>query len=67
MTDSICWECKNAVPSEETGCSWSRDFVPVEGWEAVRRYIKAFPRGVHSTYNFRESYCVKRCPLFARG
>jgi predicted nucleic acid-binding Zn ribbon protein len=27
---SLCWDCQNACG----GCSWSRSFEPVEGWEA---------------------------------
>jgi len=30
--ESLCAFCGNAC---NNGCSWSEDFVPVEGWEAV--------------------------------
>lgn len=29
--DSICWNCIHASPSQTTGCSWSKRFVPVSG------------------------------------
>jgi predicted nucleic acid-binding Zn ribbon protein len=28
--ETLCWTCQNACG----GCSWSRSFEPVEGWEA---------------------------------
>lgn len=28
--ESLCWRCDRAIG----GCSWSRSFTPVEGWEA---------------------------------
>lgn len=30
---SRCWTCKKACNS---GCSWSRDFIPVDGWKAEK-------------------------------
>ena len=41
---NICGDCRRFM-----GCSWEREFVPVEGWEATPTKI---------------SYDVKRCPLF---
>ena len=39
---SICWECKNAVPDEKYGCTWSISGgkVPVEGWDAEPTVIR---------------------------
>lgn len=34
-TRTLCWECRNAVPDDDHGCSWSRRLDPVEGWDAV--------------------------------
>ena len=61
---SLCWFCRNAVPSPETGagCSWSsRAHTPVEGWEAERRDLKMFHKGQV------ESYRVLPCPEFQEG
>ncbi len=63
-TMSLCWFCRNAVPSPETGagCSWSRRaHTPVEGWEAERRDLKMFHKGQV------ESYRVLACPEFQEG
>ena len=51
---TLCWECKNAT----CGCSWSREFRPVEGWVATK--IKA-----SSTHPY-ETYSVIECPNFVR-
>ncbi|WP_295218201.1 hypothetical protein [Ruminococcus sp.] len=60
---SICWKCKNAVPSASTGCSWSRAFQPVEGWTAERKYT---PKANGSTGEVYETYCVTACPEFRK-
>lgn len=31
--DSVCWECRHAVPSTSCGCVWSEYAIPIEGWE----------------------------------
>ena len=50
-----CWTCKNACG----GCSWSRDFEPVKGWEAEKTF--------HPTNGeFVESYYIKSCPEYER-
>ncbi len=48
---SLCWSCANAVPNSHHGCSWSREFEPVEGWTAEHDIIK-------------DSYRVQECPEF---
>ena len=52
---TLCWKCANAVPSPATGagCSWSRHFKPVRGWDAV-------PRPTDRS----KSYFVRACPKF---
>lgn len=55
---SICWECKNSINS---GCSWSREFKPVKGWEAKESLRKT------ASPNFSHSYTVLKCPEFIRG
>lgn len=52
--DSLCWNCKNSGG----GCSWSKSFEPVEGWNAEKTLIK------NSPYESYESYLVKECPEF---
>ena len=50
---SLCWTCRNACG----GCSWSRDFQPVKGWEAVPTYH--ISNGEHAN-----SFHVYKCPLY---
>lgn len=53
---TICWDCANAV----LGCSWSRSYTPVEGWDAV-------PTKVHRQEGPpMDSYLVRSCPEFRR-
>lgn len=52
VQDTLCWACKNAVPSENCGCNWSRALKPVEGWE------------VRISKGYRDGYLVVRCPEF---
>lgn len=55
---TLCWRCRNAVPSKYTGygCSWSMWFIPVEGWTAKAMKMERMSCGV--------SYLVKKCPKF---
>ena len=52
--ETLCWSCKNACG----GCSWSRNLVPVEGWNTIPVKIK----GIKT-----QSYKVISCPKFERG
>jgi len=49
-----CWYCKKAV----YGCDWSREFKPIEGWEAT--YVPA--KGDKT-----DSYDIHFCPEYERG
>lgn len=51
-----CWNCKNFAG----GCSWSKRFEPVEGWQAkkVRR------KGGGKYMGFYETYAIEFCPEF---
>lgn len=64
---NICINCKNAVPSENGvyGCNWSRNFLPVEGWEAKCTKIKVttISRGIEYKSEI-DSYEIKSCPQF---
>lgn len=63
---TICWGCINAVPNPETGagCSWSRNLVPVEGWEAEGTRLLSY-----ANLDPREftSYRVIKCPEYIEG
>ena len=54
--DSLCWDCQNAVAK----CSWSINFIPVEGWEAKPIKIK------QKKNIFIDSFIVLNCPKFIR-
>lgn len=49
--DQLCFSCKNACG----GCSWSKTFTPVDGWEAKECKI---PRTNIKTYK------IKKCPEY---
>lgn len=49
---TLCWECIHAVPDKDHGCSWSRDFIPVDGWTARK------------SKGLQASYTVIYCPEF---
>ena len=68
---TLCWLCANAT---NEGCSWSKSFTPVEGWEAT-------PTTIQGGYNAKlrlengkivqtsvereiPSYKVHSCPEF---
>lgn len=53
---TLCWDCAKAM----LGCSWSREFIPVEGWTAE-------PTVLHSgNAGQTDSYVVHKCPEFVR-
>ena len=64
---TLCWFCRNAVPSERTGtgCSWSRSFRPVPGWKAKRCLVRMCKAG--EAPRFSPSYDVRKCPEFEEG
>lgn len=53
MIETLCWNCKNAVPNEKVGCPWSKRFEPVKGWIADKHLKQG-----------RISYTVLSCPLY---
>ena len=55
---TLCWKCERACG----GCSWSADFVPVDGWEAIPTKIAA-DRGYYVEKEIN-SFIVTNCPLF---
>ena len=48
----ICWRCGKALG----GCSWSRSFTPIPGWEAELTGTRSGLR--------TDSYRIIRCPEF---
>lgn len=67
MVETLCWSCKNAVPNlEQTrGCSWSREFVPVKGWDAIETTVGVTRFADGSRYYTREpNYLIIKCPEF---
>lgn len=53
---TICWKCQKACGN----CSWSREFKPVEGWEATQTKV-------YSNVDSRvDSYIVHKCPEFKK-
>lgn len=66
---TLCWRCANAVPNlaGTRGCSWSRKFIPVEGWDAVQTCV--YSQRWNSKKQESEtipsrSFTVRRCPEF---
>ena len=66
---TLCWECANAVPSKEkeTGCPWSMEGKPVDGWTAKKGHL-IFTHGWKPRKDVKvTTYRVDKCPLFQRG
>lgn len=57
-SNTLCWKCRNAVPTLTFGCSWSLEGIPVEGWDADVR------RAQESGHHIRDSFEVHSCPQF---
>lgn len=66
--ESICWFCKNAVPTRNengnfvTGCEWSIRKQPVPGWQSIDKVRKRL--GLDEYYT---AHKVQACPKFERG
>ena len=54
--DQLCATCGRAVLK----CSWSKDFKPVDGWDAI-------PTVVHDSEGDFTSYKIMNCPLYIYG
>ena len=67
---TICWNCKNAVPSEDglVGCNWSRNLQPVDGWTAEETVMNLDYGDAKNRVVRREvGYVVLDCPGFEVG
>ena len=53
MKESLCWECTNTCG----GCSWTKEFKPVEGWTIQETQISMGSKIV-------DSCIVLTCPKF---
>lgn len=51
-----CYLCEKACG----GCSWSKHFIPVKGWDATPTIIRDSKGDIHS-------YKIRKCPHFIRG
>lgn len=61
QTPTLCWGCMKAVGPREKRCSWSREFIPVEGWTAQETKL-GMGHGKPT-----QSYRVEKCPLYVEG
>ena len=59
-----CWDCIHAVPGRTSGCEWSEEGKPVEGWKARPTTIKASKRAIVDEY---PSFQIDDCPKFEKG
>lgn len=57
FNQNICWDCQKATG----GCSWSRNFTPVEGWEAE---LIPYQPWKNKHINFSDTYHITKCPEF---
>lgn len=48
-----CWTCRKACG----GCSWSRNFTPIPGWEAQESFIPA-------NGEYAKTYKIISCPQY---
>lgn len=57
----LCWSCGKACG----GCSWSRCFEPVPGWDATpcRRVYNDAAVGTR----YVDSFVIKGCPEYEKG
>lgn len=56
--ETLCWTC--SVPGTG-GCSWDKDFTPVDGWEATPTTLYI---GCHCDRKTESSFLVTKCPLY---
>lgn len=54
---NICFNCQRALG----GCSWSKSFIPVEGWTATPTTTSGCNGGKVTRI---ETFDIRACPLF---
>lgn len=57
--ENMCWTCQKSM----FGCSWSKDFVPVKGWDADPDSIKS-TNGKALNVTITPTYKVYDCPEY---
>lgn len=65
---TLCWHCRHAVPTKDkitgeylTGCAWSIDRRPVEGWRTCQhRMYEAQKGGMIHSYTVTECLNLRR-------
>ena len=59
---TLCWDCDKACGR----CSWSKNFKPVEGWQAVPTKIFQYTtgQGRKRIAYYTDSFDVYECPEF---
>lgn len=64
--ETICFNCINSVPNPKTGagCSWSREYKPVDGWVAKKTMIINRALAENDEDYMIPSYRVDACPMF---
>lgn len=60
---TLCWQCANAVPNEKYGCKWSKDFEPVEGWNATPTIIGRQNAQLAPIPSFEVHECPEYLPI----
>ena len=60
--DTLCWECEKAGGK----CSWSKNFTPVEGWNAIPTKISCGYKKNGTEPHFIDSFQVLECPEFEK-
>lgn len=62
---TLCWTCKWAA-GKDGKCPWSREFKPVEGWEATpdRILITSATQTPDGVARYSETYTVHKCQLY---
>ena len=58
---TLCWECDNACGK----CSWSKRFVPVEGWTAKKTTLSLGYFSDRRKVKKTTSYHVVKCPEYS--
>ena len=55
--EQLCWSCEKCISM----CSWSREFIPIPGWDAIEEHhTRADERNV-------DSYKIYNCPEYKRS
>lgn len=60
MTMQPCWSCTKYAG----GCSWTRKFEPIPGWDAVPTVKSGSCRGNGVKYAPIETYDIRYCPEY---